>query len=276
MENFQVVHAVFAATCNVPAGNYLVQSRSDGDIELLMATTTPPLPAGMGESSSDSKNSHILDLFEFISSPRASSSSTVDFVLPKWSYEQGRVPYCFRTGSYCLPFFLDGVCPKIADKQVCTAMHIRRARAISGANNSNSSTLWRFDDYTNLLKIANKAERRGIAPPSIAQGLTEWLKPSFHFCFAAQPVDLANVHAPVQCPKPTGECVQPHLTVHQVLERLADCEMRLDRERKKKTKRKSRQLRQQPPRQQYQQQHYDYDDPERTSGMLESEYGPSF
>lgn len=271
MENFQVVNNVFAATCNVPAGNYLVQSRSDGDIELLMATT-PPLPAGMGENPADS---HILDFFQFVSSPRE-FRDIAEFVLPKWSYEKGRAPYCFRTGSYCLPFFLNGVCPKIADKEVCTAMHIRRARAVAGT--INNSTLWRFDDYTKLLKIANKVDRRGDAPPppSSTQVRLEWLKPSFSFCFAAQPVDLANVHAPVQCPKPTGECMQPHLTVHQVLERLADCEMRIDRERKRKTKKNSRQQRRQSQRQQSQQQHYDYDDPERSSGMLETDYGPSF
>lgn len=274
MENFQVVNDVFAATSNVPAGNYLIQSRSDGDMELLMATTTP-LQAGMGESN-DNNNNSVLDLFQFVTHPRE-SRDVVDFVFPKWSYEHGRVPYCLRTGTYCLPFFLDGVCPQIAEHAVCTAMHIRRARATTGNKNS---MLWRFDNYTKLLKIASRAARG--PPAAAAQVRTEWLKPSFPFCYAAQPVDLVNVHAPVQCPKPTGECLQPHLTVHQVLERLADCEMRLERQRKKKTKKKARMQQRQPFSMQpqrhhhHQQHHYDHDDPERASGKLESEYGPSF
>ncbi|KAF1317997.1 Fact complex subunit, partial [Globisporangium splendens] len=154
-EHFQFVNEIFAATCSVPVGNYLLRSPSSdsktGDVELLMAAS------GGGGSDSNIADESVngegtrIDLFQFIGGKRVSSGD-YEYVLPKWTYVPGRIPYTFRTGTYCLPFFLDGVCPTLAagDTGGCDAVHLRPSRS--------SNLYWQFEDYSKIVKIVKSVE----------------------------------------------------------------------------------------------------------------------
>lgn len=228
-ESFQFVDAIFAATCNVPAGNYLLKSPSagsSGEVELLMAA-----PGG-GE---DGRSDTVLDLLQLIGSERTSSDA-YEYVLPKWTYVPGRIPYSYRTGMYCSPFFLDGVCPRIAAGESCDALHLRASRS--------SSLYWQFEDYTRILKTLKRADAE--VPPGNGKLRPRWIKPSFPFCHHARSLDVSNPHAPVRCPKSNGECLLPHLTVHEVAERIADMTLHEERSKRRRSKHMNRQQRRPP------------------------------
>uniref|UniRef100_K3WBH1 Little elongation complex subunit 2 C-terminal domain-containing protein n=1 Tax=Globisporangium ultimum (strain ATCC 200006 / CBS 805.95 / DAOM BR144) TaxID=431595 RepID=K3WBH1_GLOUD len=232
-EHFQLVNEIVAATCSVPVGNYMLRSPSSdsrtGDVELLMAAS--------GGSGSDANNAGEsvngectrIDLFQFIGGKRV-SSDVYEYVLPKWTYVPGRIPYSFRTGTYCLPFFLDGICPTIAagDEGGCDAVHLRPSRS--------SNFYWQFEDYSKIVKIAKNVE----LPLAKGKFQPHWIKPKFPLCQDARSVDPSNPHAPVRCPKPKGECLLPHLTIHEVAERIADKVIHDERAKRKRFKQKNR------------------------------------
>lgn len=252
MENFQVVNEVFAVITSFATGNYLVRSshrhpamnagkgKGGGgsshlnDIVVLTAVTGMDNLSVVGSTTTGSDT---LDLFQFITRPRESADALA-FVLPKWTYVPGRIPYTFRTPTYCRPFFASGVCPKIERREYCDALHLR---LMEHEHSDPAWRFWRFEDHSKRLKVLAKIDP--LAVSSVKLPLPVRAQHTFQFCTDARVADPSNVWSLLQCPKPKGECALAHPTLHEVLEHVADEVVRRAREHRKSGKAASRQKR---------------------------------
>ena len=222
---------------DLPVGNYLLRpkdacglstfgKRRDG-VEVLMATAEPGV-----ETSA-------IDLYSFM--PKASDDGVVASlntvsVLPAWNLSD-RIPYTFQTGMYCLPFLLDGICPTVAMNKNCEYVHLRLPEQ-RGSKQPMKTKQWRFDNYTNMLKQTSANTKSKVLKHAM------WVTLKSGFCGEdkAPPsvITTTDLYAPVHCPKRPSECSLPHLTLHQIFERLADDILRTDRKNRGDQKRKNR------------------------------------
>ncbi|RLN85285.1 hypothetical protein BBJ28_00002762 [Nothophytophthora sp. Chile5] len=240
MAKFQWMTNLFAALADVPVGNYLLRLRGErigtsrrerGLLEVLMATGEP-----VGGSASDESSSAVVDLHQYVTDNNKQSPTNPlldsEFVPPAWNLP-GRIPYTFHTGTYCQPFFLDGVCPRVADGEDCECMHLRLLQRGSARKSAKTGGCWRFENYSKVLKEAARTNFEVMKQPVN-------VTPDFAFCVDARApppsASLASLHARTYCAKPANECNLPHLTLHDVLERLADGMLRTERQRRRKYK----------------------------------------
>ncbi|CAH0492413.1 unnamed protein product [Peronospora farinosa] len=231
---FEWLSMLFAGLVDLPVGNYLLRPKDacgpstfgkqrDG-VEILMATTEPGV-----ETSA-------IDLYSFM--PKTSDdgvavSSNIPPVLPAWNLCD-RIPYTFRTGMYCLPFLLDGVCPSVSMDKNCEHVHLH----LPEQRGSRKTKRWRFDNYTNLLKKTTATTKSKVMkyPKRVT------LKSGFCGEDKTPPlvITTTNLYTPVHCSKRPSECSLPHLTLHQILERLADEIIRTERKNRGGQKKENR------------------------------------
>ncbi|KAF1788856.1 hypothetical protein GQ600_16549 [Phytophthora cactorum] len=178
------------------------------------------------ESATDSP---VVDLYSFMpktaSPEQAHTLTTPDVVsstctvLPSWNLRD-RIPYTYQTGMYCLPFFLEGMCPNVSKGESCDLAHLRLPEQQTASSKKPvKAKRWGFENYTNVLKKATRANFEILNRP-------KWVTLNYAFCGEEKAPSavssITDVHAPVHCAKPTGQCSLPHFTLHQILERLAD------------------------------------------------------
>ncbi|KAG7377433.1 hypothetical protein PHYPSEUDO_011647 [Phytophthora pseudosyringae] len=240
---FQWLSTLFTALGDVPVGSYLLRphdgcgqstfGKKRGGVEILMATAEPGAEAP------------VVDLYSFMpetaSKGPAPTSTTSDFkspaslVLPSWNLRD-RIPYTFQTGTYCVPFFLDGMCPNVAKGESCEHIHLRLPEQHAGAKHKpGKAKRWSFENYTKVLKKAARANFEVLNRP---------VRVTLNYAFCGEdkaPPKSADVYAPVHCSKPRGECSLPHFTLHQILERLANDLLRKGRGKRRAQKKEYRQ-----------------------------------
>ncbi|RLN53408.1 hypothetical protein BBJ29_008748 [Phytophthora kernoviae] len=85
----------------------------------------------------------------------------LDYVLPVWNLPS-RIPYTFQAGTYCLPFFLDGLCPSVANGNDCGCVHLR----VSASSKRTKETRWEFENYTKALKKVVAKNSKGLYKPT--------------------------------------------------------------------------------------------------------------
>ncbi|ETL36260.1 hypothetical protein L916_11736, partial [Phytophthora nicotianae] len=241
---FQWLSTLFATLGDIPVGNYLLQpqdgygqstfGKKRGGIEVLMAST---------ELANDSP----IDLYSFMpktaSTQQAPSLTTPDVVasactvLPSWNLRD-RIPYTYQTGMYCLPFFLEGICSTVSKGECCDLAHLRLPEQQTGSlKKPVRAKRWGFENYTKVLKKATRANFEILTRP-------KWVTLNYAFCGEDKPPpdvsSITDVHAPVHCSKPLGQCSLPHFTLHQILERLADDLLRKGRGKRRNQKNENR------------------------------------
>ncbi|CAH0474165.1 unnamed protein product [Peronospora belbahrii] len=216
---FKWLSMLFTGLVDLPVGNYLLRPKDacrpstfekrSSAIEVLMATAEPVAETGA------------IDLYSFMPKTRAdgvATSSNATSVLPAWTLYD-RIPYTFQTGMYCVPFFLDGVCPNVSQDETCDYIHLRLSEQ-RGSKELMKAKRWSFDHYTVMLKKASTHTKPHV-----------WSRPrrallKYAFCGEdkAPPVPLtaSDLYTRLHCLKCSDECSLPHLTLHQILERLAD------------------------------------------------------
>ncbi|KAL4171593.1 hypothetical protein KRP22_009685 [Phytophthora ramorum] len=241
---FQWLSTLFTALGDVPVGNYVLRpqdavgpstfgKRRDG-VEVLMATTEPGL------------ETPVVDLYSFMPKTNAPDegqaaallpSDPACSVLPAWNLRD-RIPYTFQTGTYCLPFFLEGMCPNISKGESCDHIHLRLPKQHAGSKSSVKTKRWKFENYTKVLKKATRTNFEVLSRPTR-------VTLNYAFCGEekAPPSDpsTASLYAQAHCPKPPGQCLLPHFTLHQILERLANELLRKGRGKRRAQKNNNRQ-----------------------------------
>lgn len=122
-------------------------------------------------------------------------------------------------------------------------MHLRLVEQVGGPKKPAKAKRWKFENYTEVLK---KAARENFEMLNRPVQVTL----SYAFCGEenAPPSapTIADLYAPMRCPKPPGECQLPHFTLHQVLERLADDLLRKGRGKRREQKNGNRQQHRRP------------------------------
>ncbi|CAI5734830.1 unnamed protein product [Peronospora destructor] len=234
---FEWLSMLFAGLVNLPVGSYLLRpndargqstfAKRRGGVEVLMATAEPEV------------DTSAIDLYSFMpktSNDRVADSSNTPSVLPAWNLCD-RIPYTFRTGMYCLPFLLDGVCPSVSMDENCEHVHLRLPEQRE-LKKPMKTKRWRFDNYTNMLKKMTANTKLKVLKCS------KWVTLKSTFCgedkSPPRVITTTNLYTPVHCPKRPSECSLPHLTLHQILERLADDIIRIDRKNRGGQKKKNR------------------------------------
>ncbi|KAG6947661.1 hypothetical protein JG687_00015961 [Phytophthora cactorum] len=242
---FQWLSTLFATLGDIPVGNYLLRpqdgygqstfGKKRGGVEVLMTAD---------ESATDSP---VVDLYSFMpktaSPEQAHTLTTPDVVsstctvLPSWNLRD-RIPYTYQTGMYCLPFFLEGMCPNVSKGESCDLAHLRLPEQQTASSKKPvKAKRWGFENYTNVLKKATRANFEILNRP-------KWVTLNYAFCGEEKAPsavsNITDVHAPVHCAKPTGQCSLPHFTLHQILERLADDLLRKGRGKRRTQKTENR------------------------------------
>ncbi|KAI9992669.1 hypothetical protein PInf_014536 [Phytophthora infestans] len=242
---FQWLATLFATLGDVPVGNYLLRpqdgygqstfGKKRGGVEVLMAAA---------EAATEST---VVDLYSFMpttaSTEPASALSTPDVVstvcpvLPSWNLRD-RIPYTYQTGMYCLPFFLEGMCPSVSKGEGCDLAHLRLPeQQTASLKKPGKAKRWGFENYTKVLKKATRANFEILNRP-------KWVTLHYAFCGEDKTPpavsSVTDVHAPVHCFKPPGGCSLPHFTLHQILERLADDLLRKGRGKRRAQKKENR------------------------------------
>lgn len=205
-----MIHTMLTTLLSLSAGNYLVRplhpkkESESWHLDILSAITNEANVA----------IEHILDLNLYVETCGKTSSYITNFIVPTWPRIPHRIPYTFRTGSYCLEFLLHGICSREANGMECDylSIHLRQ------------SGFWSFEDHSLVIKRVSKSNQYKI--PRIT--------PSFSFCLESRPLDLNDVSSRVVCPSPT--CSLPHLTLHQVAEIIADDILRRQRTKRRHQK----------------------------------------
>lgn len=230
MRKFKTVANVLTALCDVPNGNYVLRSSvgCKGPPQLdLFASTNGPVES----LSAEQQDSSHFDLFDHVQkscTPQPDQEHRPTMVLPEW-YVSDRIPYTYRTGTYCRPFFQTGVCPLLANGSFCECRHLRLAASDA------SLSRWCFEDFNSALSKAKKHHGRNpfaTIRPAV-------LEPDFRFCTEGKlipSVVMTNPNATVRCPKAPGECQLRHFSVHEVAERVAHAILRDDRRKRKHSK----------------------------------------
>ncbi|POM62569.1 hypothetical protein PHPALM_28260, partial [Phytophthora palmivora] len=215
---FQWLSTLFTALGDVPVGNYLLRphdapgqstfGKKRGGVEVLMATSEPGIESAE------------VDLYDFL--PKSSEDQTQSLtisdskvlrhsVLPSWNLRD-RIPYTYQTGMYCLPFFLEGVCPTVSKGESCDHIHLRLSEQKVKTKTSVKTKRWRFENYTKVLKKAARSNFEWLDQPKL-------VTLNYAFCGEEKPApatpSLADLYAPRHCRKPPAECPLPHFTLHQ-------------------------------------------------------------
>ncbi|KAI9992887.1 hypothetical protein PInf_014825 [Phytophthora infestans] len=219
---FQWLATLFATLGDVPVGNYLLRpqdgygqstfGKKRGGVEVLMAAA---------EAATESS---VVDLYSFMpttaSTEPASALSTPDVVstvcpvLPSWNLRD-RIPYTHQTGMYCLPFFLEGMCPSVSKGEGCDLAHLRLPeQQTASLKKPGKAKRWGFENYTKVLKKATRANFEILNRP-------KWVTLHYAFC---------------------GEDKTPPAvsSVTDILERLADDLLRKGRGKRRAQKKENR------------------------------------
>lgn len=230
MTKFDALAHLVTCLCDLSSGNYLVQpslhDKRDRRVDILSSTSSQ---TGTTASCTGDSNKWV-DLYQYLEVGRADGSEMapeVVTVLPEW-YRYDRIPYTFRSGTYCQEFFQDGACSLLGSGQYCEGRHIRLAPSKSAASQ------WRFEDITTVLRRGKHAEHR-----KRPTGRPVLLRPSFPFCVGEKivpTVTVANPNAPAKCRK--DECQLRHFTAHEIAERVADAAERAERGKRRDWRKK--------------------------------------
>ncbi|KAG6957958.1 hypothetical protein JG688_00010733, partial [Phytophthora aleatoria] len=180
---FQWLSTLFATLGDIPVGNYLLRpqdgygqstfGKKRGGAEVLMTAD---------ESATDSP---VVDLYSFMpktaSPEQAHTLTTPDVVsstctvLPSWNLRD-RIPYTYQTGMYCLPFFLEGMCPNVSKGESCDLAHLRLPEQQTASSKKPvKAKRWGFENYTNVLKKATRANFEILNRP-------KWVTLNYAFC----------------------------------------------------------------------------------------------
>jgi hypothetical protein len=228
MMKFDVLARLVTCLCDLSGGDYLIRpsphDKQDRRLDILSSLTSQNDP-----SANDNADDKVqIDLYHYLDKDSVGGvemSSIVEAVLPEW-YRRDRIPYTFRTGTYCQEFFQDGVCSLLGSGQYCEGRHIQLEAAKSAASK------WCFKDITEALRRGKHVENRKRPP-----GRPVKLSPSFPFCAGgkiAPAAVVANPHAPVKCRK--EGCQLRHFTAHEIAERVADAAERAERGKRREFK----------------------------------------
>lgn len=169
---------------------------------LLQTTLDALSQLRLHRASSDATDLKSLDSFLALLSIQAE----IDLVPPEWTPQSDRFPYSFRKFSYCPSYLTAGVCIT----EVCESVHLRLSHEKGVV----------FDDSKVLQSVRSRGRRINTSQIQFCREI-EW--------------NVHRLHARVTC---SAACALPHLTLHQVLERLADQNVREEREKTRQKKRR--------------------------------------
>jgi hypothetical protein len=296
MESFCLVDRVFSLAYELPVGDYLIEyAPLTNVIQILQASdqklsdnSTCTTTTGNGATSGTTTST--MDLYAIFNQEHSSRKTTSEMVAqlgyipPKWIYPKGlmpqyaleRIPYTFRTGTYCAAFARDGTCPRLAQQQPCIDIHLRPSMNPLNAS-STCPFVWKFLLFDQqLLKASSGIACWSLVPIKAGTNMSEQKKkkqpkgsikpttilPHFLFCqdpnrnpFTDQPCFVSTSatmnknDSKMTTVDSTGSstrdnnttCHLRHLTLHQVMERIADDYLRHERLQRRKTKKNNRQ-----------------------------------
>uniref|UniRef100_M4BCE0 Uncharacterized protein n=1 Tax=Hyaloperonospora arabidopsidis (strain Emoy2) TaxID=559515 RepID=M4BCE0_HYAAE len=243
---------IYGDKSDLPVGKYLLKpqdtigpstfGRRRGGVQVLMAT------ANFG-----SEETPVVDLYSFMpktmtdddngdddgalaATATVSRSKPIFSTLPAWN-RYDRIPYTYQTGMYCVPFFLEGRCPNVFKDTHCGHLHLRLAKQSPRTTMHHAkSKRMCFDNYTKVLKKATTRNQFELL------NQPQRVMLNYAFCGeetvreAEKVTTIASLSASIHCSKIQSECKLPHLTLHQVLERLADDLLRKGRGKRRAEK----------------------------------------
>ncbi|TMW55038.1 hypothetical protein Poli38472_013800 [Pythium oligandrum] len=216
-EHFTIVSTTVSALQSVSIGTYVIRSRAVPKERFCQMDVLTVLEQD-GEAQ--------LDVTTYIEKAGRPNNDKVDYELPKWPHVPNRIPFTFRTGTYCQEYFEDGHCPRVLEGEKCDFFHMVWVPSKTGVS-------WTFEDHTNVVRHVKDISVPGNRP------VLPRLKPTFPFCRGVRVVNLANMDAVLLCPK-AKTCELRHVSLHEIAERLADEALRNQRTKRRSSKAKNR------------------------------------
>lgn len=214
MKRFRPIDKLLSFISSFPAGNYLIAQDKcyPHSVSLSQGVDTSAEPANSPPPS-------IYDISVQLKTPLATSDA--EYILPEWIPLCNRIPYTFRQHTYCASFFLSGACNQQLDSgALCPNVHLKRP-------NLSKSAAFTFLNCSKSLQRSSYAHRGTLVRPT-----------TFTFCQDAVVPEPLHLNALLQCPN--GEtCTARHLSMHQILERMAEQVVREERMRTRVQKKRN-------------------------------------